>query len=160
MLPKGAGLLLLCLFAVVLLRSLLSLCLPLPWKGTALGSLAFTSATVLGKALGGLCADRFGIRRAALFPLALAVPLLCGCTLPLPGALAVLLFNMSMPITLWAMARLLSGANGFAFGLLSFALFLGFLPGHLYPFLLPPALAAAGAAASLLLLWAALRKLP
>ena len=150
----------LCLFAVVLLRSLLSLGLPLPWKAAAPGGLAFTCATVFGKALGGLCAARFGIRRAALWPLALALPLIWGCGLPLPGMLAVLLLNMSMPITLWMMAQLLAGAKGFAFGLLSFALFLGFLPGYLYPFSLPPALAAAGAALSLLLLWAALRKMP
>ena len=44
------------------------------------------------------------------------------------GTAAVFLFNMTMPITLWAAARLIPGAKGFAFGLLTFALFLGFLP--------------------------------
>jgi FSR family fosmidomycin resistance protein-like MFS transporter len=33
-----------------------------------------------------------------------------------------------MPITLWAAARLMPGGKGFAFGLLTFGLFLGFLP--------------------------------
>ena len=41
---------------------------------------------------------------------------------------AVFLFNMTMPLTLWAAARLLPGAKGFSFGLLTFGLFLGFLP--------------------------------
>ena len=35
---------------------------------------------------------------------------------------------MTMPITLWAAARLLPGCKGLAFGTLTFALFLGFLP--------------------------------
>jgi len=38
---------------------------------------------------------------------------------------------MTMPITLWAMAKILPGAKGFSFGLLTFALFLGFLPVYL-----------------------------
>ena len=38
---------------------------------------------------------------------------------------------MTMPITLWAAAKLLPGAKGFAFGMLTFALFLGFLPVYL-----------------------------
>ena len=60
---------------------------------------------------------------------------------------------------LWALAQLLPGAKGFAFGILTFALFLGCLPGYLHigP-ALSPAGAAAGAAVFLLLLQAALRK--
>ena len=38
------------------------------------------------------------------------------------------LFNMTMPLTLWACARLLPETRGFAFGILTFGLFLGFLP--------------------------------
>lgn len=148
-----------CLFSVVCLRSLLSLSLPLPWKGEGLWGLALAFFTLLGKALGGLFADRFGVRPAALWPLALSLPLLLLCSDPLPGLLAVLLLNMTMPVTLWALARLLPGAKGFAFGILTFALFLGFLPGYLHiaP-VLSPAAAAAGAGASLLFLWAGLRK--
>jgi len=43
----------------------------------------------------------------------------------------MLLFNMTMPVTLWAMAKIMPGAKGFAFGLLTFGLFLGFLPVYL-----------------------------
>ena len=38
------------------------------------------------------------------------------------------LFNMTMPVTLHRAAMLLPGHRGFAFGLLTFGLFLGFLP--------------------------------
>ena len=41
---------------------------------------------------------------------------------------ALFLFNMSMPLTLFASARLLKGAKGTAFGLLTAALFLGVVP--------------------------------
>ena len=44
------------------------------------------------------------------------------------GALALFCFNMSMPITLFALAQAMPGCKGFSFGLLTFALFLGFLP--------------------------------
>ena len=55
--------------------------------------------------------------------------MLSGC--PIAGILAVFFWNMTMPLTLWAMAGVLSGARGFSFGLLTFALFLGFCPSYL-----------------------------
>ena len=67
---------------------------------------------------------------------------------------------MTMPVTLWAMARVFPGAKAFAFGFLSFGLFLGFLPVY-FSVNLPYGMSwlyAAVAAASLLLLWAGLRK--
>ena len=47
---------------------------------------------------------------------------------PYAGVAAIFLFNMSMPMTLCALARRMPGCKGFSFGLLTFALFLGFLP--------------------------------
>ena len=44
------------------------------------------------------------------------------------GAAAIFLFNMTMPITLHALAQRTPGCKGFSFGLLTFALFLGFVP--------------------------------
>ena len=74
---------------------------------------------------------------------------------PLCGTLAVFLFNMTMPITLWAAARLIPGGKGFAFGLLTFGLFLGYLPGWMgWPSILTsPATYALVALVSLVLLW-------
>jgi FSR family fosmidomycin resistance protein-like MFS transporter len=88
-------------------------------------------AVVLGKALGGFAADRFGtIKTSALSLIAAAVLFVFG-QIPFAGAAAVLLFNMTMPITLWTMAKIFPGAKGFAFGLLTFGLFIGFLPVYL-----------------------------
>ena len=44
------------------------------------------------------------------------------------GILALLLFNMTMPMTLYLLAEHLPHLPGFSFGLLTFGLFLGFLP--------------------------------
>ena len=47
---------------------------------------------------------------------------------PLPGALGLLLFNMSMPVTLYAARDILREGRTTAFGLLTLGLFLGMLP--------------------------------
>ena len=88
----------------------------------------------------------------------MALYLLSGA--PLPGLLAVFLFNMTMPMTLWAAAQLLPGAKGFGFGLLTFALFVGYLPVYLgWPAVFGNVWACAAAAAlSLALLWRPLGK--
>ncbi len=129
--PRGEARLLLPLIAVVALRSYMGLNQGFPWKGTGPWALILTLALVLGKAAGGFLSDRFGAKRAACASLGLAAALYLLSALPLPGTLAVFLFNMTMPITLWAAARLFPGAKGFAFGTLTFALFLGFLPSYL-----------------------------
>lgn len=104
--------------------------------------------------------DRLGAERASAVSLGLSAALYLASALPLPGILAVFLFNMTMPVTLWAAARAMPGAKGFTFGLLTFALFLGFLPSWLgWPSLLRgPVSYGAVAALSLLLLWLPLRK--
>ena len=142
------------LLAVVVLRSWAGLLFQFPWK-PQLGA-ALTLAVVLGKVCGGLLADRFGPGRTAAVSLALAALCLGLSDAPALGLASVFLFNMTMPLTLWAAARLLPGTKGFAFGLLTFGLFLGFLPGHLdlMPVRPGPALYAAAALGSLPpLLW-------
>ena len=156
-LPKGDGLPLICLFLVVALRSLLS-------GGAFSTGLADLPGLVpvlcfaFGKAAGGLLGDRLGLRRTAVLSLGTAAALLL-----LPRGYGTLfslfLFNMTMPLTLLEAARLLPGAKGTAFGLLTCALFVGMLPrfGGLAPAL--PGYAWAGLVLlSLGLLWAGLQK--
>ena len=151
--PRGGYWPLLPLFLVVVLRSYMGLNQAFPWKSR--WALVLTLALVLGKTAGGFAMDRLGPRRSSAWSLGLASALYLGCALPLPGVLAVFLFNMTMPVTLWAAARVLPGAKGFAFGLLTFALFLGWLPSWLgWPNLLTgPAAYAAVGLLSLGLLW-------
>lgn len=157
--PAGYGKLL-PLFLVVVLRSYMGMNQAFPWKGGGHWALILTLALVLGKTAGGFAADRLGARRASAWSLGLAAVLYLGSMLPLPGVLAVFLFNMTMPVTLWAAARAMPGVKGFTFGLLTFALFLGYLPSFLgWPNLLDgPGSYAAVAAISLILLWFPLGK--
>ena len=120
-----------CLFLVVCLRSYTGLTLDFSWKSTGYWGFVLICAVVLGKVIGGFVADRFGLRQIAMVSLGLAALLFLLPQVPIAGVTAILLFNMTMPITLWALAKILPGAKGFAFGILTFGLFLGFLPVYL-----------------------------
>jgi len=148
-----------CLFLVVCLRSYVGLAIDFLWKSAGYWGLALVCATVLGKAAGGFLADLFGTQRTAIISLGIAALLFLFPNMPIAGVAAILLFNMSMPITLYCLATLFPGAKGFSFGLLTFALFLGFLPVHFGaatpPFWLFPLLAAV----SPFLLYIGLRKI-
>ena len=152
--PCGSALPLLPLFLVVVLRSWMGMSQSFPWKAEF--TTVLTLALMLGKMAGGFLSDRLGRKRASLCSLLPCARLYLFSTLPLPGILAVFLFNMTMPITLHTAAEQLPGAKGFSFGLLTFALFLGFLPAALgwpSPFASPIGCAGAAALSAILLLW-------
>lgn len=149
------------LFIVVCLRSYVGMLLNFPWKTEKPWGLILICAVVLGKAGGGILADRMGSVKASVISLGLASALFIFSEHPLAGVLAVFLFNMTMPITLWAVARIIPGAKGFSFGLLTFGLFLGFIPVYLElsPILHTSLGFAVAALVSLGLLLAGLRRL-
>ena len=141
-------------FLVVVLRSYVGMVLTFPWK-TGAWAVASVCAVVFGKTAGGFLGDAIGMQKAAIGSLGLSALLFCFGSAPLAGVAAVFLFNMTMPITLWAAARLLPGGRGFAFGTLTFALFLGFLPTWLgWPVLVNGGLSYALAALTSLILLA------
>ena len=123
---QGSGLSLLYLFLVVAMRSLLSSDAFATGLSTLPG-LVPVLCLALGKAAGGFLGDRLGLRRTAILSLGTTAALLL-----LPRGywtlIALFLFNMTMPLTLFAAARELPGAKGGAFGLLTSALFVGMLP--------------------------------
>ena len=116
------------LFSVVI-RSLVGQSLVLPWKSEPTLLLALTMAVVLGKALGGFLADRYGWIAIAVTGLVISAPLLAFFA-PLPALIiaGTFLFNLSMPVTLVGLAGMLPGYSGFAFGLTTLALIVGALP--------------------------------
>ena len=125
---RGAGAMaLLALFLVVVLRSYTGFVFSFAWK-RGIWLWIFTAGVVMGKAAGGILSDRFGAVRTSAVSLALSAGLFLISGNAVCGVVAVLLFNMTMPITLRAAADLLPGAKGLSFGLLTFALFLGFVP--------------------------------
>jgi len=116
------------LFLVVVLRSYMGMNQSFDWKSTGHWVLILTVSLAVGKAGGGILTDFSSPRTASALSLGLAAGLYLFSSLPLPGTFAVFFFNMTMPVTLWAVARIMPGAKGFTFGLLTFGLFLGFLP--------------------------------
>ncbi|NCC67200.1 MAG: hypothetical protein EOM14_03245 [Clostridia bacterium] len=150
----------LCLFTVVCLRSYVGMALSFPWKTTVWWSLGAVLALASGKALGGLLADRFGATRTSLVSLGLSAVLAVFWENHACGIASVLLFNMTMPISLGAIVRHMPARPGFGFGLLTFALFIGILPAMLGSqagdWFMPLGFACA-AVVSAVLLWVGLR---
>lgn len=122
---------LLCLLSVVCLRSYQGMVLSFSWNTGLLTTFFLIFVTALGKFLGGICADRWGLRKISVFSLLIAAFLFLFPSWRMAGLAAVLCFNMTMPVTLTALHRLMPQKPGFSFGLLTFALFLGFLPVYL-----------------------------
>jgi FSR family fosmidomycin resistance protein-like MFS transporter len=132
--PKGGFALLVLLFLVVVLRSFMSTTAAFSTGDLLSGMQPVWSGLIpvlclaLGKTAGGFAADRWKPIPTAIVSLGLCALLLFFPLHPLLALCALFLFNMSMPLTLFASARLLKGAKGTAFGLLTAALFMGVVP--------------------------------
>ena len=114
---------------VVFLRSLYGTAVKYSWNSLFVTGLVFTICIAFGKALGGILADRIGVRAATVLSLggAAVTVLFSGGSMVL-GCISILLFNMTMPLTLTLIAKKWKGWPGFAFGILMLALFLGVVP--------------------------------
>ena len=147
-----------CQAAVVVLRSYIGFCLLFSWNTSFWSGLAVAAATVLGKAAGGFLLDRWGYTPTVGLSLLSAAACFLFPQFPVFGLMGILFFQMTMPVTLWTAARCCPQAKGFSFGLLTFGLFLGFLPKLLgWPMPQNGILWAAGALLSLLLMLPARR---
>ena len=157
---SGILLSMVCLLIVVCLRAYIGMIYNFSWKSMGGWSSIVIAAVVLGKMSGGFLAGRIGVVKASILSLGLAAVLFLFSDIPILGILAILLFNMTMPMTLWAMAKLLPGSKGFAFGILTFGLFMGFVPVYLeFPAIVTTVYGFAFAAIiSLILLLLGLRK--
>ncbi|MBO4848517.1 MAG: hypothetical protein J5586_05115 [Clostridia bacterium] len=155
---RGGGICLALLFLVVVLRSFMGV--SAFDTGDAFARLPYelvgfvpVLCLALGKAAGGFVSDLIGARLTGVISLAACALLLFFPVHPAATLAALFLFNMTMPITLHASAKLLPGAKGMSFGLLTAALFVGVTPYFLaLPFELTPAVSGALALASLALL--------
>ena len=141
-----------CCFFVVVLRSFVGFQVVFSWKT---GALAFAAvlAVVLGKMAGGVLAARFGSRAVTVCSLTAAAVCYAWGEIPAFGLLALLCFNMTMPLTLYALWRRFPRFPGTVFGSLTTALFVGFLPTY-YGINLPIG-GLLGSILSLVLLWKA-----
>ncbi len=115
------------LFAVVLMRSFSGFGMGFTWK-TGFGALIAVISAALGKFFGGFASDKMGSIAASAVSLGAAALLCIFGNNIICGALAILTFNMTMPITLRKAADICGGCKGFSFGLMTFGLFCGFIP--------------------------------
>ena len=118
-----------CLMITVVIRSYVGFILKFDWKADSTLAILSVCTVVLGKMLGGVIGDKIGFKRISVISLVLSAFLfLFSFENPQVGLGAILLFNMTMPITLAALSNILNNNKGMAFGLLTFALFIGTIP--------------------------------
>ena len=114
---------------VVAVRGFMGYGIPTAWNKTVVQTVLLFAFMGIGKALGGIAADRFGFKKTALFSTVAAVPLLMGgndhMLISLTG---VMFFSMTMAITLGILVSVMPEAPGLAFGWTTIGLFMGSAP--------------------------------
>jgi len=119
---------LLLLLVSVCMRALIGFSLCLGWKSLFCLGLLLTTAIAAGKFFGGFLADKYGFMRVGIAGLLVAAPLLIFFqAIPWVVYIGVFCFNLVMPITLTAVAEALPNYKGFAFGLTTLALIVGYM---------------------------------
>ncbi len=114
---------------VVIIRGYMGYGIPTSWNKTTTQLIIFFFTMGIGKALGGILSDLIGIRKTAIFSTLLAIPFLCfGDNIMLVSLIGVMLFSMTMAITLGILVSVLKKNPGLAFGLTTIGLFLGTAP--------------------------------
>ena len=128
LLKAGSLTAVICLSCAIFIRSFAGFIWPLGFEKTGFLVLIPAVSGCLGKALGGIIADRLGAVETAVMSLMLSMILFFfgGGSWVMMG-LAILLFNMAMPVTLCGLVAAMPENVGFAFGLSTLALLLGYL---------------------------------
>ncbi len=118
-----------CLLITICVRGYLGLILNFEWKSGFIIGLIAVSAVVLGKILGGIIGDKIGWKLTSTISLiGSAFLFIFAFDNMICGLIAILLFNMTMPITLTALSNMFNKNKGMAFGMTTVALFVGALP--------------------------------
>ena len=114
---------------VIIVRGYMGYGIPTSWNKTILDSVLLYSFMGIGKAFGGIFADKFGIKKVAIFSTIISLPfLLLGNNYMILSLIGIMIFSMNMSITLYLIISVLKKVPGLAFGLTTIGLFLGTLP--------------------------------
>ena len=114
---------------VVTIRGYMGYGIPTSWNKTVTQTIIFFVTMGIGKALGGILSDVFGIRKVAIASTLLAIPFLCfGDNIMIISLIGVMFFSMTMAITLGIIVSKLKNSPGLAFGITTIGLFLGTAP--------------------------------
>lgn len=120
---------------VVMVRSYMGYGIPTSWNKTYFQTFMLYASMGIGKCLGGIVADKIGVKKTALLSTILALPfLLFGNEHMLISLIGVMFFSMTMSITLAVLVSILQKTPGLAFGLTKIGLFLGVVPVFFFKF--------------------------
>lgn len=122
---KSVGIVvLLCMSFVVIINSYMSVAVSFSWQ-VGVWAVVCAIGIFIGKILGGVLSDKFGIKIASIISLLGSSVFFMFSSNQICGTIALLLFAMTVPMTLWVPARILPKAKGFSFGIVKFSIFLG-----------------------------------
>lgn len=114
---------------IVAVRGYMGYGIPTSWNKTVIQNVMLYVAMGIGKMAGGIAADVFGVRKIAIFSSVTALPfLLAGDRHMFISLIGVMIFSMTMSITLALLVSVLKRVPGLAFGLTTIGLFLGSFP--------------------------------
>lgn len=123
----------------VTIRAIIGKAAPPLFEATTFVLVGIGVFSTLGKIIGGILADKIGIRLTVWITLPLAfVGYLCFRENSIIYLCSTLLFNTTMPITLFLSNQNMKQREGLSFGILAFTLFPGYLLGDLYHYLKLP----------------------
>ena len=118
---------------IVIVRGYMGYGIPTTWKKTVLQGVILYFTMGIGKAMGGFLADAFGVKKIGIISAVAALPfLLIGDNYMMVSLLGVMLFSMTMSITLALLVSVLKDRPGYAFGFTTIGLFLGSVPIFFY----------------------------
>ena len=114
---------------VVAIRGYTGYGIPTSWNKTIIQTVILFVFMGIGKALGGILIDTIGMRKTAIGSVLLAIPfLIIGDRLMVVSLIGVMLFSMTMAVTLGLLVSVLKESPGLAFGYTTLGLFLGSVP--------------------------------
>ena len=109
---------------VVIINSYMSVAVSFSWQ-VGVWAVVCAIGIFIGKILGGVLSDKFGIKIASIISLLGSAVFFMFSSNQICGTIALLLFAMTVPMTLWIPARILPKAKGFSFGIVKFSIFIG-----------------------------------
>lgn len=116
-------------FLIVLLRGFIGTITPVVWKLNEFLVIIPSVCAFVGKGTGGILADKFGARRVGTISLLFSIIcFIIGVKVVYIGLIGIILFNITMPITLCILASKLPNDLGLAFGISTLGLIIGVIP--------------------------------
>ena len=111
---------------VVIVRGYMGYGIPTSWNKTLIQTVYLFFIMGIGKCLGGILSDAYGIRKVGMLSTLVAIPfLLFGDNYMIISLIGVMFFSMTMSITLALLASVYKKKPGLAFGFTTIGLFLG-----------------------------------